>query len=139
MKLVVGGAYQGKLAYAKEAYRTDSGWIDGTTCSLDGAIDTCRGIYHFHDYVKRLLQSGQLQENKDNLIDMEQWAAAFAEELCRRNPDILIVSNELGYGIVPMEKFDRQWRELVGRLCTCLAKQSEEVVRVVCGVGMRLK
>lgn len=139
MKLVIGGAYQGKLSYAKEAYQAGDGWIDGAACSLDGEIDTCRGIYHFHEYVKRLLQSGQLDGNNSHLIDMEQWAETFADKLCRRNPDILIVSNELGYGIVPMEKSDRQWRELTGRLCTCLARQADEVVRVVCGVGMRLK
>lgn len=52
---------------------------------------------------------------------------------------MVVVTNELGCGIVPMDPADREYRETVGRICTCLAARSEEVVRVICGVGMVLK
>lgn len=140
MKLIIGGAYQGKLAYAKETYRIMDGWIDGRTCKLE-EIETCRGINCFHEYVKRLLQQdeGEYRLCSEHLLSLEEEASAFVERLTQKNPEILIVSNELGYGIVPMEKNERLWREAVGRICTCLAAEAQEVVRVVCGVGMILK
>ena len=33
------------------------------------------------------------------------------QELFRKNPDLVIVSTELGYGIVPIDAFDRLYRE----------------------------
>ncbi len=135
MKLIIGGAFQGKLDYAKAMYGVTEGWIDGGLCRLD-EIENCRGIYRFHEYVKRLLEG---KFSGDSLSGLEQQAREFAGALYRRNPDILIVSNELGCGVVPIEKEDRLWRETVGRICTCLASEADEVVRVVCGVGMRLK
>ena len=32
----------------------------------------------------------------------------------RKNPDITIVMDEIGYGVVPMSAEDREYRELVG-------------------------
>ena len=29
----------------------------------------------------------------------------------------VVISNEIGYGIVPMDKFERRYRELTGRIC----------------------
>ena len=58
-----------------------------------------------------------------------------AQVLLERNPELLIVSNEVGYGVVPVEAFDRKYREAVGRICTRLAAGARRVHRVVCGVG----
>ena len=55
------------------------------------------------------------------------------------NPEICIVTNELGYGVVPIEPFDRKWREKTGRICTELAAKADSVTRVVCGIGILLK
>ena len=152
MKLVIGGAYQGKLAYAKEKYKIEDGWIDGRTCGF-GEILSCRGIYCFHEYIKRLLfctedeisnvsyvrDAGISAISGNNLIHLEENAGRFVDMLYEKNREIVIISNELGYGIVPMEKKDRIWRETVGRICTCAAACADEVVRVVCGIGMILK
>lgn len=140
MKLIIGGAYQGKLAYARSVYGCTDGWVDGRICALQ-AIGQCAGIYNFHEYIRRLLQ--QTDENYgwkiDQLTDIEEQAKQFTDEILKKNPELLIVSNELGYGIVPVEKSDRIWREAVGRVCTCLAAHAEEVTRVVCGIGIRIR
>ena len=47
MKLIIGGAYQGKLAYEKREYGMAEGWIDGRTCRME-EIWTCGGIDYFH-------------------------------------------------------------------------------------------
>ena len=60
-------------------------------------------------------------------------------KLLQENPRIVLVTNELGYGIVPIDPFDRSWRELTGRICTELAEHADEVTRVVCGIPVVLK
>ena len=62
-----------------------------------------------------------------------------AQKLIDGNPDIIIVSQEVGYGVVPVDAFDRKYREAVGRVCTKLAAYSRKVTRVVCGIGTVIK
>lgn len=145
MKLVIGGAYQGKLAYAKQMYGVEKGWIDGCTCS-PGELKTCSGIYGFHEFVRRWVSGEFLPEEglpddreHDVLLQLEQYAKEYAQRMVRCNPGIVVVTNELGYGVVPVEKADRFWREAAGRICTALAERADEVVRVACGIGMRIK
>ena len=73
------------------------------------------------------------------MLQSEQEGEAFARRLLERNPGLILVTNELGYGIVPTDAFDRRFREMTGRICTGLAAEAEEVVRVVCGLGVKLK
>ena len=56
-----------------------------------------------------------------------------------KTSDIILISNELGYGVVPIDKFDREYRETTGRVCTRLAKKSKSVVRIICGMECVLK
>lgn len=141
MKIVTGGAYQGKLAYAKEMYGLKDGWIDGRSCEPEELL-TCSGIVQFHEFVRRMLEEGQWPEPfclPPGLSELERHAEGFAAWLAAGNPDIVIVTNELGCGVVPIDPAERFWREAVGRICTCLAARADEVVRVSCGIGMRLK
>ena len=49
------------------------------------------------------------------------------------------MTNELGYGVVPTDSFDRAYREKTGRVCCRIAKEADEVHRVVCGIGTVIK
>ena len=62
-----------------------------------------------------------------------------ADLMIRVNPDVILVSDEVGYGVVPIDAFDRAYREAVGRICTKLAGYSHRVTRVVCGIGTVIK
>jgi adenosylcobinamide kinase/adenosylcobinamide-phosphate guanylyltransferase len=124
MKLIIGGAYQGKRTYAEQNYKIEH-WADGETCSFEDLF-TCQGMDHFHVYVKRALE-----EDRD--------VTQLADQLKQENPNITLITNELGYGVVPMEAFDRRYREAHGRLCCQLAEEADEVVRVICGIGTVLK
>ena len=125
MKLVIGGSFQGKWNYAKKTFGMETGWLDGDGCRRE-ELFLARGVFHFHDFIKGELRAGR---SVDGL----------AEELIEKNPEIIIVSNELGYGVVPVDPFDRKYREAVGRTCEKLAAFSEEVHRVVCGIGQVIK
>ena len=64
---------------------------------------------------------------------------SLAETIYNANPDRILVTDEIGYGIVPMDPFEREYREETGRICCLLAEKSEEIWRVCCGIGTRLK
>ena len=101
MNMVIGGAYQGKLNYAKETFQIPDGGVAGAFCTLED-LAQCRGVYDFHLLIRRLLEEGQ---EADRLV----------LEAAEKNPEICIVTNELGYGVVPVDAFDRLWREKTGR------------------------
>jgi adenosylcobinamide kinase/adenosylcobinamide-phosphate guanylyltransferase len=52
---------------------------------------------------------------------------------------IVIVSNELGLGLVPAEPAARAFRDLAGRVNQYIAAEAEEVLFVVSGMPLRLK
>lgn len=129
MILVIGGAFQGKKEYVKKQFSlTDQDFADGNLCSEE-ELYQAKAVLHFHEYVRRSLQTGHSTEELNT----------FAERLCRKNSRLIVVCNELGSGVVPVEAFDRNWRETTGRLCCRLAAAAEEVHRVNCGIGTVIK
>ncbi len=74
------------------------------------------------------------QRMKEN-GEPEKEIAALAD----RYPDAVFISDEVGSGVVPMDRFEREYRERLGR-CLCeLAKRAETVERVFCGLGTKIK
>ncbi len=59
--------------------------------------------------------------------------------ISRCNTDLLVVSNEVGMGIVPDNALARQFREAQGRLNIALAAQADNVIQVVAGLPLVLK
>ena len=114
MQLIIGGAFQGKKEYAKVQGIEEKDMKDGANASYED-IFTCRCLYHFHEWIR-----ARLQEDRD--------MSHLEEELLRVNPDIVLISNELGYGVVPVDAFDRKYREAVGRICTKMAAAAKRVV-----------
>lgn len=66
-------------------------------------------------------------------------ARAFAQSVCAAHPDAVIVANEVGAGVVPMEAQERAFREAVGRALCVIAQDAGQVTRAVCGIGVRIK
>lgn len=111
MVFIVGGVFQGKEAYAQAHFSGEY-----------------RILNRYHETVRR-----QLKEGKNPLEEAERLLAqAGAEKL-------IIICDEVGCGLVPVDAFERNWREQVGRTCCYLASRADQVVRVVCGIGTRIK
>lgn len=126
MKMIVGGAYEGKTDYAKWQFElTDSEIVDGLECSKRDLMN-CRCVKHAEELVRRSLKRGE---------DPMQ----LADGMIRFNPDMIVIANEVGCGIVPVNSEERAFREAAGRFCTKLAAFSDEVHRVVYGEGMIIK
>lgn len=51
----------------------------------------------------------------------------------------VIICNELGCGVVPIDKDLRRKRDLIGKLCVEIAKKADEVYRVYSGIGVKIK
>lgn len=62
--------------------------------------------------------------------------AALAERLAEK---YIVIAAELGGGLVPIDKAEREKREAAGRLACLLAARADTVVRVCCGLGQVLK
>ncbi len=50
-----------------------------------------------------------------------------------------VISDDVGMGIVPVDKAERYIREETGRQLCTLSKAADEVYRVVCGIGIKIK
>ena len=124
MRMIIGGAFQGKMEYAQKEY-PGIRWVDGAACSEEELLQ-CEGVYNFHLYIRKSME--KYEEMR-----------LFADRIIRENPQIVIITDEIGYGLVPIDAFERRYREETGRICTRLAAFSERVDRVVCGIGLPIK
>lgn len=126
MELYVGGAHQGKLEYVLNRLQLmPSMVVDGATCD-DTALRQASVIDQFHLYLRRLLE-----QQKDVMAAVDALLAA--------HPDVILLLDEIGCGIVPMDAFERQYRDVVGQVGCILAKRADHVERVICGIGQVLK
>ena len=127
MKLVVGGYAQGKLKYVLEKNHLDDYAVwDGTLPSEAETQGKTIVIDHFHNWVKGCIRKGGNPE--DEMI-------AFVET----HPGCIIISDEIGNGIVPVNGFEREYRERTGRILVELAGRAEEVIRVICVIVNKIK
>ena len=153
MELYIGGFAQGKLEYVKnnkaeeaisigmiidcaqpgyqKLLQSINSKMENNSDDMNNIVDV-NGIIivnHLHLWVKDLLHQG-MEENAVQSTILS-WVQS--------HPNAVIICDELGNGIVPLEKMDRIWREQTGRLTIELAKQAERVERILCGLGQRLK
>lgn len=123
MILVTGGAFQGKADFVKARFLCSM--IDGESCDFN-SVFSAECVCNYHLLIKRLIERGE------NPI-------GFTERLCRENPDIIVIMNEIGGGIVPIGKEDRIWREQTGKAGCIIAAFSDIVVRLCCGIPTVIK
>ena len=114
MKLIIGGAYQGKLTWAVERF----GLTPDMLCDLARGFQPGKRCYYHLEAFTRA----------------EKLAAPelFPE-------DAVIISREVGSGVVPMDAAERAWRERHGALLQQLSRRSETVIRIFCGLPQQLK
>lgn len=131
MILIIGGFAQGKLHYVKQRYVHCEDGREVTV--LDGTLALPAGtgagqviVNHLHRYIREQLRQGTDPE-------------AMIENFGKEHPDCILICDEIGNGIVPMEAEERTYRECTGRILEGLAAQADEVVRVVCGIGQKIK
>ena len=143
MILVFGGKYQGKLDFAKEKWGITSDEVldilelcrmaeerneQDLNYAVDAVInqnlDSAKCIYGVDQYIRMLISRG---------LDSDAWV----ERL--KGGTHIVIMNDYSQGLVPIDSEDRAFREANGRAMIRLAEMSDEVYRVFCGIGNRIK
>lgn len=124
MILIIGGAYQGKLDYAKEAF--------GIT---DQEIHTCTGTeIDFSKHCIYAMEEFSLACVKEG-IEPADYFKAHAEQW----QDSILICQDIFCGVVPIDAHLREWRQATGRLCQYLSIEATRVSRIFCGMEQKLK
>ena len=113
MLLIIGGESSGKRTYAKSL-----GYSDGDIA--EAVLDERPVLYHLEKMVFGNPNCG------DALLP-----ALMQKEV--------VICNEVGSGVIPVERGERIGREAVGRLCVLLAQKAVCVVRMVSGLPVVIK
>lgn len=109
MILIIGGMAQGKTVYAKEHYH-----------------EADKHIFYLNEFLREHFENG-------TAYDMA------LKKILKADASLIIITDEIGSGIVPVEKKEREFRDLVGKVQVKLARKADEVIRVICGIGMKIK
>lgn len=123
MILIIGGAYQGKLDFARETFGLRE--EDIFTCR-GGEIDFSRRCV---DHLERFVRACP------DPAGAEAWFRAREGDWA----DSILICEDMSCGVVPLGADIRAWREETGRLCRYLAERAERVSRLFCGLEQRLK
>ncbi|MBO4725604.1 MAG: bifunctional adenosylcobinamide kinase/adenosylcobinamide-phosphate guanylyltransferase [Firmicutes bacterium] len=160
MELIFGGAYQGKLDYAKALLGNKEDFAIYTCPDIRNAaspeecieaLDPARAIAklkpvpiiidHLERMVYALVDAGldpveYVQKNLEALCGI--GVTSTENEGINAKSRILIIE-DISQGIVPIDTKERAWREANGRVMALLAKEATSVTRVFCGIPQQLK
>lgn len=126
MKLIFGGAYQGKLDYAKNTYKlTDR---DVHQCDMESMV------INFDRKIIAGLDKFVLACIKEGVNAKE-----CLEDNIEKLRDKIIICDDISQGVVPLDPKERAWREMTGRCMIYLGQEADEVIRVFCGIGNQVK
>ena len=181
MILIFGGAYQGKLDYAKEHFEIEevrdcrqavgtetsrqASDADGSAGTDPEAVADRQTDRQAEETVAQAAGAGTggqpaseqpqgwLCHEPDLSADAICGIEAFARECAEKGieaadwfrerrelwQDKVLIMRDVSQGIVPMDPLTRKYREMNGRLMLYLAGEAEQVIRVFCGIGKRIK
>ena len=115
-EFVVGGKAQGKRHYVMEKYGFLKEEIcDGAVCTPE-EVESAAAVDRYQEFIRRFPESRPVFRS-----------------------DAVVICDEVGGGIVPADPEERKWREAAGRAGCRAAAEADSVVRVVCGIPVRLK
>ena len=124
MKLIIGGAYQGKRDFAKAAFSlTES---DIFTCAGEEIDFSAPCIDKIEEFTLGCVKAG-----KDPVALFQQYKDKWKNSV--------LICQDIFCGVVPTDATLRQWRQETGRLCQYLTKNADSVSRIFCGLEQKLK
>lgn len=128
MQLYIGAAGQNKLeSIMLKEDLINLKTADGAVCS-EKELMAAQIADHFHLFVKNHLELFRTEEQREK----------FFNRLLEK-PDRIIIGDEIGCGIVPLEVKEREYREIYGRMMCRIAQQADRVTRIICGVHQLIK
>lgn len=100
-----------------------------------------------HDFTGRVVLLDCITLWLTNIFDQVQYdqevalskAKTIWDQFIQQNMTLIVVSNEIGLGIIPIEKSARQFIDLQGAMNQYIAQQAQEVSLIVSGIPVRIK
>lgn len=106
-------------------------------------------VWNLQDMVRRVLLSETGQDvfgeekkglERQTLNDRAQWLAEeIPARILKEGRQRIIISDEIGCGVVPVDAFQREYRELAGRIACRIAAEASAVWQVTAGIGRCIK
>lgn len=124
MELIMGGAYQGKLEYARAKYALAE--TDIFTCAGTEIDFSRKCIDKLEEFTFACIGAGI-----DPIAVFEANGEAWA--------DSILICQDIFCGVVPLGADLRQWRNTTGQLCQYLSRRADSVSRIFCGLEQKLK
>lgn len=126
MIFIFGGYAQGKLNFALKKYGLDYSDVFDSQQNDFSEYRGERIINHFEYMIKKWLEHDENPFVK-------------TEEILDLLASCVIISQEVGCGLVPVDEDERRFREAVGRANCLVSEKADTVYRVCCGLGLKLK
>ena len=121
---------------ARHRRERPEGWsVVEEPLDLIGSVDRARGatiVDCLTLWVSNLLGDDLGEE------EIAERAAAAAKACAARLEPTIVISNEVGSGIVPMNPLARQYRDVLGRVNATFADEADVVALMVAGGAVRL-
>lgn len=122
--------------------------------TVESHIDLCEGVgeeeYYLLDCVTNYISNFMYEATKDEAIisyerevELENRIYSELDKLIRlirsENKQLIIVTNEVGSSLTPMNHIGRVFTDIQGRINQKLAREADEVYMVVSGIEVKLK
>jgi adenosyl cobinamide kinase/adenosyl cobinamide phosphate guanylyltransferase len=124
MHFIFGGRGMGMLEYAKGLV------ADPAVCDLalggEESLAASNILVNAHLLVKRKVESGE-------------DAVSYFRQILPVLYDKIVIGEEVGSGVVPIDPFEREWRDETGRVYQLLAAEAGDVTRLWAGIPQILK
>ena len=115
-------------------------------CDLATQVLQIRSEVVILDCITLLVSNLLMQFVKDDLVDEIPFMTAVQKEIDElivkmreQTQDWIIVSNEVGLGLVPAYQMGRVYRDAIGGANQRLAREADQVIFMVAGIPMVLK
>ncbi len=110
--------------------------LDKAISQLNGAFDVvlidCITIY----VTNMLLKDGETKEQEKNINEAIKRLCVVCKEI---SSHVIIVTNEVGHGIVPDNPLARKFRDIAGNVNQLIAREADTVFLVTAGIETKIK
>ncbi|MFQ5963304.1 MAG: bifunctional adenosylcobinamide kinase/adenosylcobinamide-phosphate guanylyltransferase [Candidatus Scalinduaceae bacterium] len=109
--------------------------LDKAISNLDGKLEVVL-IDCITLYITNMLLNSRKTEEEKHIIDAINSLCLVCKKI---SPHVIIVSNEVGYGIVPHNPLSRKFRDIAGYANQLIAREADSVFLVTAGIETKIK
>lgn len=143
MHVVIGGAFNGKRRWVAEQYKQEENivWIADCTIPLTKLLPQAQKqvliLTDIENKTKEWVTNYSVNEARTTgrswLAELSQWEKESEQR------QVVVIATDFSKGIVPIEKIERDWRDLTGWFYQDLVKEANRVDEIWYGLGQQLK